>query len=190
MSPMDYLDEPTTHFGDPPSLESDVDSPLMPSSSRAENIDNGDEMISEPPFFQEGEDFVRDDGNDDEGEDGAGENSDNDEGEDSVGDGNGDEAENGVGDDGDDNGGDDDDGGNDEGEFVDDEYDVNMSTNIDNEIKFDIRQTRSSCDRLAQSQEMIIAIRDAQFKDDMDDVMLLLKDYLIYYIILVIIALT
>jgi hypothetical protein len=160
------LDEPMTHFDDPPSLESDVDSPLMASSSRAENIDNrdaiSDEIDPEPPFFQEGEDFVKDNGNDGEGENGAGENSDNDEGEDSVGDGNDDEGKNGVGDEGDD----------DEGESVDDEYDVNMSTNIDNEIEFDIQQTRSSCDRLAQSQEMINAIRDAQFKDDMDDTML------------------
>ncbi|KIL59408.1 hypothetical protein M378DRAFT_180846 [Amanita muscaria Koide BX008] len=42
----------------------------------------------------------------------------------------------------------------------------------DEETQFDIRQTRSSCDKLAQSQEMIDAIREARFEDDMDDAML------------------
>jgi hypothetical protein len=59
-----------------------------------------------------------------------------------------DEGEDGVADDGDDN----------VDEYLDDEYDVNMS--------------RSAHDQLALSQEMIDAIRDARFEDDMNNAIL------------------
>ncbi|KIL62029.1 hypothetical protein M378DRAFT_199348 [Amanita muscaria Koide BX008] len=193
ISPLDYIDEPiTAHFDDPSSLDHmssgathvDIRNEIMPDlrnrleedgspghTTNDNQADISDEMDMEPP---EDEDAVRDDGNDD--DDGGDDNgvrdnggsmddgSDEPEGEDGVGDGDENDGEDGVGVDGDNEAG-----------SLDDEYDVDimMSTNIDNEIEFDIQQTpRSPHDRLAQSQEIIDAIRDAQFKDDMNDEML------------------
>ncbi|KAM6489468.1 hypothetical protein JOM56_015101 [Amanita muscaria] len=155
ISPLDYINEPiTAHFDDPSSLDHmssgamhvDIRNGIMPDLRNHLEEDGSpdisDEMDMEPP---EDEDAVRDDGddNDDDGnDDGIRDNggsmddgNDEPEGEDGVGDGDENEGEDGVGVD-----------GNNEAGSLDDEYDVDimMSTNIDNEIEFDIQQTPRS----------------------------------------------